>query len=77
MTGAVITITITLLVVGGITGSVVAYFRLLRHRADAVAMAEFRKLAEELPGVQLALQAQLGALDERMKSIENLLRSVG
>ncbi|MEV5568158.1 hypothetical protein AB0L54_35690 [Streptomyces sp. NPDC052196] len=77
MIGAVITISITLLVVGGITASVVAYFRLLRHRADAIAMAEFRKLAEELPLVQQALGRQLGALEERMKSIENLLRSVG
>ncbi|MEU8028938.1 hypothetical protein [Streptomyces sp. NPDC049099] len=77
MIGAVITIAIILLVVGGITGSVVAYFRLLRHRADAAAMAGYRKLAEEVTAAQLALQGQLGALDKRIQAVEGLLRSVG
>ncbi|MEV5975388.1 hypothetical protein [Streptomyces sp. NPDC052114] len=77
MTGAVITIAVILLVVGGITGSVVAYFRLQRHRADAVAMAGYRRLAEEAADAQRALQGQLSALDERVKAVEGLLRSVG
>ncbi|MGW3011257.1 hypothetical protein ACWC9R_20820 [Streptomyces sp. NPDC001219] len=77
MTGAVITIAVILLVVGGITGSVVAFFRLQRHRADAAAMAGYRKLAEESAAAQQALQGQLGALDERVRSVEGLLRSVG
>ncbi|TJZ54308.1 hypothetical protein FCH28_14190 [Streptomyces piniterrae] len=77
MTGAVITIAVILLVVGGITGSVIAFFRLQRHRADAAAMAAYRKLAEESTAVQQAVQGQLSALDERVKSVEGLLRSVG
>ncbi|MEU7582048.1 hypothetical protein AB0B50_31185 [Streptomyces sp. NPDC041068] len=77
MTGAVITIAVILLVVGGITGSVVAYFRLQRHRADAAAMASYRRLAEESAAVQQSLQGQLSALEDRVRSVEGLLRSVG
>ncbi|MFG2290997.1 hypothetical protein ACGFOU_33605 [Streptomyces sp. NPDC048595] len=77
MTGAVITISIILILVGGSTASVVAYFRLQRHRSDAVAMAHYRKLAEEATAQQEVLQAQLRLVDERLSSIEELLRSVG
>ncbi|GAA2398687.1 hypothetical protein GCM10010420_26150 [Streptomyces glaucosporus] len=77
MTGAVITIAIVLILAGGVTASVVAYFRLQRHRADAVAMASYRKLAEEASAGHQALQQQLGTLDTRLKAIEHLLRSVG
>jgi hypothetical protein len=35
-----------LIVIGAITLSLVSYFQLQRHRADAVAMAGYRKLAE-------------------------------
>ncbi|MFD7338117.1 hypothetical protein ACFV98_19225 [Streptomyces violascens] len=76
MTGAVIAIAIVLIVIGGITASVVAYFRLQRHRADAVAMAEYRRLAEEAVANQEVLQGQLGELGDRIKSVESLLRSV-
>ncbi|GAA2455419.1 hypothetical protein ACFPFX_22460 [Streptomyces mauvecolor] len=76
MTGAVIAIAIVLIVIGGITASVVAYFRLQRHRADAVAMAEYRRLAEEAVANQEVLQGQLGELNDRIKSVESLLRSV-
>ncbi|MGW3011250.1 hypothetical protein ACWC9R_20785 [Streptomyces sp. NPDC001219] len=76
MTGAVIAIAIVLIVVGGITVSVAAYFKLQRHRADAVAMAEFRRLADEAVANQLALQGQLVELHDRVKSVESLLRSV-
>ncbi|KOU35885.1 MULTISPECIES: hypothetical protein [unclassified Streptomyces] len=76
MTGAVIAIAIVLIVIGGITASVVAYFRLQRHRADAVAMAEYRRLAEEAVANQEVLQGQLGELHDRIKSVESLLRSV-
>ncbi|MFC8917301.1 hypothetical protein E2C00_25280 [Streptomyces sp. WAC05374] len=77
MTGAVITIAIILIIAGGSTLSVVAYFRLQRHRADAVAMASYRRLAEEAGAGHEALRRQLGALDARLESIETLLRSVG
>ncbi|MEU8028945.1 hypothetical protein [Streptomyces sp. NPDC049099] len=76
MTGAVITIAIVLIVIGGITASVVAYFRLQRHRADAVAMAEYRRLATEAVANQQELQGQLAQLHDRVKSVESLLRSV-
>ncbi|WP_406506989.1 hypothetical protein [Streptomyces sp. NBC_00212] len=76
MTGAVIAIAIVLIVIGGITASVVAYFRLQRHRADAVAMAEYRRLAEEAVANQEVLQGQLSELHDRIKSVESLLRSV-
>ena len=76
MTGAVITIVIVLIAVGGTTISVMSYHRLQRHRADAVAMASYRKLAEEAVMRQDALTAQLGELTARLTAVEELLRSV-
>ncbi|MEU7134348.1 hypothetical protein [Streptomyces sp. NPDC046261] len=76
MTGALIAITIVLILVGGITASVIAYFRLQRHRADAVAMAHYRELAEESVAHQDALRIRLAELDARLKAVESLLRSV-
>ncbi|MFD9631669.1 hypothetical protein [Streptomyces violascens] len=76
MTGAVIAITIVLILVGGITTSVVAYFRLQRHRADAVVMAEYHRLAEEAVANQAVVQEQLARLGDRVKAVESLLRSV-
>ncbi|MEV3991265.1 hypothetical protein AB0J57_20390 [Streptomyces sp. NPDC049837] len=76
MTGAIIAIAVVLIVVGGITASVVSYFRLQRHRADAVAMASYRKLAEEAVAQQESLRGQLAELGDRVKAVEALLRSV-
>ncbi|MFF8827726.1 hypothetical protein [Streptomyces sp. NPDC015131] len=76
MTGAIIAIAVVLIVVGGITASVVAYFRLQRHRADAVAMASYRKLAEDAVAQQEVLRGQLAELGDRVKAVEALLRSV-
>ncbi|GAA2487356.1 hypothetical protein [Streptomyces gobitricini] len=76
MTGAIIAIAVVLIIVGGITASVVAYFRLQRHRADAVAMASYRKLAEEAVAQQESLRGQLAELGDRVKAVEALLRSV-
>ncbi|MEU2181074.1 hypothetical protein [Streptomyces thermolilacinus] len=76
MTGAVIAVAIVLIVVSGVTASVVAYFRLQRHRADAVAMASYRKLAEEAVAQQESLRSQLAELGDRVKAVEALLRSV-
>lgn len=75
--GAVIAILIVLIAVGGITIGVVAYFRLQRHRADAVAMASYRKLAEQAVAEQELLRAQLAELTSRLSAVEELLRSVG
>ncbi|MEU6115259.1 hypothetical protein ABZ840_12115 [Streptomyces sp. NPDC047117] len=76
MTGAIIAIAVVLIIVGGITASVVAYFRLQRHRSDAVAMASYRKLAEDAVERQEALQKQLAELGDRVKAVEGLLRSI-
>jgi type II secretory pathway pseudopilin PulG len=76
MTGAVIAIVIVLIVVGGITASVLGWFRLQRHRADAIAMAGYRKLAEQAVTGQDALYGELAALTERLAAVEKLLRSV-
>ena len=75
--GAVIAILIVLIAVGGVTIGVVAYFRLQRHRADAVAMASYRKLAEQAVAEQEMLRAQLAELTSRLNAVEELLRSVG
>ncbi|MER7702112.1 hypothetical protein ABTX81_04300 [Kitasatospora sp. NPDC097605] len=76
MTGALIAIAIVLIVIGGITTSTVAYFRLQRHRSEAAAMAEYRRLAEEAVANQQALHGKLDELNSRVESVETLLRSV-
>jgi type VI protein secretion system component VasK len=54
-----------------------SYFRLQRHRADAVAMAHYRKLAEEAVANQSELRAQLAQLTEHVRAVEQLMRDVG
>ena len=54
-----------------------SYFRLQRHRADAVAMAAYRKLAEEAVANQQELRAALEKLTEHVQSVEQLMRDVG
>jgi type VI protein secretion system component VasK len=53
------------------------YFRLQRHRADAVAMASYRKLAEEAVANQAELRDQLAKLTEHVTAVEQLMREVG
>jgi type II secretory pathway pseudopilin PulG len=77
MTGETVAILIVLIVVGGITAIVVNYFRLQSHRADAVAMAAYRKLAEEAVANQQQIHDGLDALDQRLAAVERLLRDVG
>jgi hypothetical protein len=77
MYGGLIALAIVLVSVGGITASVVSYFRLQRHRADAVAMAGYRKLAEQAVANQEEMFSQLHELTGRLAAIEKLLRSVG
>jgi type II secretory pathway pseudopilin PulG len=77
MSGSVIAVLIVLIVIGGITASVVSYFFLQRHRADAVALAHYRVFAEAAAEEQTALREQLSGLNERLSAIEQLLRSVG
>ena len=50
-------------IIGAVIALVVgSYFRLQRHRADAVAMAAHRKLAEDAVANQQELHHQLGVL---------------
>jgi hypothetical protein len=67
-----------ILVVGGVIAVIVAsYFRLQGHRADAVAMAQYRKLAEEAVANQQELRDQLAKLTEKVEAVEQLMREVG
>jgi hypothetical protein len=54
-----------------------SYFRLQRHRADAVAMASYRKLAEEAVANQSELRSELRKLTEKVEGVEQLMRDVG
>jgi hypothetical protein len=54
-----------------------SYFRLQRHRADAVAMASYRKLAEEAVANQSELRSELHKLTEKVEGVEQLMRDVG
>jgi hypothetical protein len=54
-----------------------AYFRLQTHRADAVAMAEYRRLAEEAVANQQELRTELARLTEKVANVEKLMRDVG
>jgi uncharacterized membrane protein (DUF106 family) len=64
--------------VGAVIAVIVAsYFRLQSHRADAVAMANYRKLAEEAVANQQELRDQLAKLTEKVQAVEQLMREVG
>ena len=65
-------------IIGAVIAVVVwSYFRLQSHRADAVAMAEYRKLAEEAVANQQELRTELAKLAEHVQSVEQLMRDVG
>jgi uncharacterized membrane protein YciS (DUF1049 family) len=67
-----------LFIVGAVIAVTVAsYFRLQSHRADAVAMANYRKLAEEAVANQQELREQLAKLTEKVQAVEQLMRDVG
>jgi len=53
------------------------YYRLQRHRADAVAMASYRKLAEEAVVNLAELRAEMAKLTEHVQAVERLMRDVG
>jgi hypothetical protein len=57
--------------------SVWSYFRLQRHRADAVAMAAYRKLAEEAVANMTELRAEMAKLAKHVGIVEQLMRDVG
>jgi hypothetical protein len=65
-------------IIGAVIAVVVwSYFRLQSHRADAVAMAEYRKLAEEAVANQHELRTELAKLTEHVQAVEQLMRDVG
>jgi TPP-dependent 2-oxoacid decarboxylase len=74
-----ITISVGIILVIGTTIAiaVASYFRLQRHRADAVAMASYRKLAEDAVANQQELRSQLEKLTESVRAVEKLMRDVG
>ena len=57
--------------------SVLSYFRLQRHRADAVAMASYRKLAEAAVANIAELRSEMAKLIEHASAVEQLMRDVG
>ena len=59
--------------------SVVAwnYYQLQRHRADAVAMAAYRQLAEQAVADLAGLRAEMAKLAEHVSAVEQLMRDVG
>ena len=74
-----ITITLGIIfIIGAVIAVVVAsYFRLQGHRSDAVAMANYRKLAEEAVANQAELRDQIAGLTEKVRAVEQLMREVG
>ena len=75
-TAGLIAIAIIFIIFAAIAVSVTSYFRLQRHRADAVANAAYRKLAEEAVERQDQVLVELKSLEMKVAEIEHLLRSV-
>ncbi len=76
-TAITIAVGIIFIVGATIAIAVASYFRLQRHRADAVAMASYRKLAEDAVANQQELRSQLEKLTESVRAVEKLMRDVG
>jgi hypothetical protein len=76
-TAIIISVGIPLVVLGAIAVIVRAYFQLQAHRADAVAMAHYRKLAEDAVANQQELRTELTRLTLKVEAVEQLMRDVG
>lgn len=74
-----VTITLGILFIIGATTAIIvwSWHRVQKHRADAVAMAAYRKLAEEAVSNQSELRDEMRKLAEHMGAIEQLMRDVG
>lgn len=74
-----ITISVGIIFIVGMVIAVVvaSYFRLQGHRADAVAMAGYRKLAEEAVANQQELRDQMAKLTGHVRTVEQPMREVG
>jgi predicted negative regulator of RcsB-dependent stress response len=77
LTPAGILLAILVPICGAIAVIVWNYYRLQRHRADAVAMAAYRKLAEEAVSNMQELRAEITKLAEHVSAVEQLMRDVG
>jgi hypothetical protein len=75
--GIIIGLGIPVAVCAAVAVIVWAYFRLQAHRSDAVAMAAYRKLAEEAVANQQELRTELAKLTEHVRAVEQLMRDVG
>ena len=75
--GIIIGLGIPVAVCAAVAVIVWAYFRLQAHRTDAVAMADYRKLAEEAVFNQQELRTELTKLTEHVQAVEQLMRDVG
>ena len=76
-TAVAISVGIPFVICASIAVIVWAYFRLQAHRADAVAMAEYRKLAEQAVANQQELRTELARLTLKVDAVEKLMRDVG
>ena len=63
MTGAVIAISIVLIVFAAAAAITLSYYRLQRHRSDAVALAGYRRLAEEAAAHELLVTREQLAVE--------------
>lgn len=79
--GAIAALAITLgvlFIIGATTAAIVwSWHRLQQHRADAVALAAYRKLAEEAVANQAELRDEIRKLREHVSAVERLMRDVG
>jgi hypothetical protein len=76
-TAVAITVGIPLVVLGALAIILRAWFRLQAHRADAVAMAHYRRLAEDAVANQQELRTELSKLTGKVEAVEKLMRDVG
>ena len=76
-TAVAISVGIPFVICASIAVIVWAYFRLQSHRADAVAMAEYRRLAEQAVANQQELRTELAKLTLKVETVEKLMRDVG
>lgn len=72
-----ISVGIPLVVFGSLAVILSAWFRLQAHRADAVAMAHYRRLAEDAVTNQAELRTELAKLTSKVETVEKLMREVG
>ena len=75
--GVIVSVGIIFIIGAVIAVIVASYFRLQGHRADAVAMASYRRLAEDAVANQQELRDQIAKLTEHVRAVEQLMREVG